>query len=352
MKPFRKNLAIAIDGGGIKGVMVTRALSMVEESLGYPLHTRLGLASGTSTGSIIAAALACRLDAKTINQLYVDLGNEIFRGSVRTAFWPLFNYRYSNKPLEKALNKYLGNQMVADLWKGDHPIDVVITTFDIVENRTRFIKPYKDKYQDWPIIKAVLASAAAPTYFPAIEGRYIDGGVGSYGNPCYLAAYEIMFGLKWDLKETTLISLGTGRDPNKIKPGEVNHFLPLQYVTPLIDAFENSAADQQVDLVTKLFTGLDFRRFQIDFDTVIPMDDPARIPDLIRYGEKLGQMILNDGVDRAMNFMPDTIPQRTAANARALTTKSASRRQTSKSGNPRASRSRTSAKSARARRTR
>ena len=40
MQPFRKNLAIAIDGGGIKGVMVTKALSMVEKQLGYPLHER------------------------------------------------------------------------------------------------------------------------------------------------------------------------------------------------------------------------------------------------------------------------------------------------------------------------
>ena len=38
MKPFRKNLAIAIDGGGIRGVIVTKALSMLEEKLERPLH--------------------------------------------------------------------------------------------------------------------------------------------------------------------------------------------------------------------------------------------------------------------------------------------------------------------------
>ncbi len=36
MKPFRKNLAIAIDGGGIRGVIVTKALSMLEEKLERP----------------------------------------------------------------------------------------------------------------------------------------------------------------------------------------------------------------------------------------------------------------------------------------------------------------------------
>ncbi len=352
MKPFRKNLAIAIDGGGIKGVMVTKALTMLEDSLGYPLHTRIGLASGTSTGSIIAAALASGLDAKTIHQLYLDLGNEIFHKSVRTLLWPFFNYRYPNLPLEKALDKYLGGKMIVDLWRGDHPIDVVITTFDTVENRTRFIKPYKDNYENWPVVKVVLASAAAPTYFPAIDGRYIDGGIGSYGNPCYLAAYEIMFMLKWKLEDTTLISLGTGRDPNTIKAGGVNHFLPIQYINPLLDAFQYSAADQQVDLVKQLFKGLDFRRFQVNLAAVTAMDDPSNIPELIRYGEQLGQMILNDDNDRAMKIIPDTIPHPAKSTRQVSATKSAARRQTNKSGSPRASQPRKSPKSARARRTR
>ena len=34
MKPFRQHVAIAVDGGGIKGVIVTRALAILEEHLG------------------------------------------------------------------------------------------------------------------------------------------------------------------------------------------------------------------------------------------------------------------------------------------------------------------------------
>ena len=308
MKSFRKNLAIAIDGGGIKGVIVTKALTMVEEQLGYPLHERTGLTAGTSTGSIIAAGLASRLEAKALDELYLELGDEIFHKSIRTLLWPMFNYRYSNRPLKKALRRVLGDKVIADVWKASHPIDTVITTFDIVESRTRFIKPYKSKYADWPLVKAVMASAAAPTYFPSIDGRYVDGGLGSYCNPCYLAAYEIVFALGWKPAETTLISIGTGRDPNTVKPGEANHFLPLRYITPILDAYQVSAADQQVDLVQKLFDHLDFRRFQVDLKRVIQMDDPSSIPELIHYGEELGRMMLNDQTDRAMDIMLEAIP--------------------------------------------
>ncbi len=38
------------------------------------------------------------------------------------------------------------------------------------------------------------------------------------------------------------------------------------------------------------------------------MDDPSSIPELIHYGEKLGEMMLNDKMDRAMDLALETIP--------------------------------------------
>jgi patatin-like phospholipase/acyl hydrolase len=49
MKPFRKHVAIAVDGGGIKGVIVTRALAILEDHLGQSSHEIFRLAAGTST---------------------------------------------------------------------------------------------------------------------------------------------------------------------------------------------------------------------------------------------------------------------------------------------------------------
>lgn len=304
MNPFRKHVAIAVDGGGMRGVIPARALMILEETLGKSSHEIFNLAVGTSTGSIIAAGIACGLSAAEMLQFYQELGNEVFHKSLRSRFWFGSRFRYPRLPLENALREHLGDRAMGELWKQDPPTDLVITTFDMIHNTTRFIKPWKPEYEEWPVYKAVLASAAAPTYFPVMDGRYVDGGLGSYNNPCYLAAYEILFCLKWPLEDTTLISLGTGRSNAGISFGQADRFLPVQWIGPLLDGFAHSADDQQVHLVNSFFEGLDFRRFQVDLDEPVGLDNPQQIPMLLKYGEKMGYRILNDKLDRAHRITP------------------------------------------------
>jgi hypothetical protein len=310
MKPFRKDLAIAIDGGGIRGMIVTKALSILEANLGTSVFDLARLMAGTSTGSIIVAELAAGISAEELYQLYLDFGGEIFKKSWRTFFWLLTRYRYSHEPLEDTLRMYLDERVMSDYWKADPPTDVIITTYDLLENRARLLKSWKTEYRDWPAIKAVLASSSAPTYFPVVDGQFVDGGLGTFANPCYLAAYKILFVLRWKLDETTLISLGTGRDPNAVQIGEPDRFYTWDWLEPVFDAFLASASDQQVHLVNTLFTRLDFRRFQVDLKESIDMDDPSAISELVKYGEEMGQMILNDQYDWAQCVEPSEMPQK------------------------------------------
>ncbi len=339
MQPFRKNVAIAVDGGGIRGVIVTKALSMLEKELNRPLHDVFRLTAGTSTGSIIAAGLASGLTAEQMLQMYMDLGGEVFRKGIRTTFWYAFNYRYPNPPLKKALLTYFGDKTLGDLWKEEPPTDVVLTTFDVVENRTRFVKSYKSEYANWTLVQAVMASAAAPTYFPSILGQFIDGGVGSYNNPCYIAAYEVQYVLPWKPEETTLLSIGTGRGQGHIKQGDVDRYIPPRYIGPLIDAFTQCAADQQVDLVSKLFPTLDFRRFQVDLKEPILLDDLSQLQTMLDYGQALGSKILADDTDVAMKIVPTAAPDDAAE--RLISRELASSPQTSKSDTPPVSPTRT-----------
>jgi hypothetical protein len=118
-----------------------------------------------------------------------------------------------------------------------------------------------------------------------------------------MAAYEARFCLNWDPAETTLVSLGTGRSPGGMKPGEASRFWTWNWVGPILGAFLQSADDQQVHLVRTFFDALDFRRFQVDLKEQIEMDDPSKIPQLTAYGDELGRKIVNDELDPAMDVV-------------------------------------------------
>jgi len=60
-----------------------------------------------------------------------------------------------------------------------------------------------------------------------------------------------------------------------------------------------------VHLVNTFFKQLDFRRFQVNLNESYPMDDPDKIPELTDYGDQLGEMILSDQMDQAMDIQPN-----------------------------------------------
>ncbi len=347
-KPLRQNVALAVDGGGIRGVMVARALTYLERATGKKIPELFGLAAGTSTGAIIAAGVARGMEADSILKVYTELGPAIFPKSWRTLPLTryLVSYRYDSAPLIKLMAERLGDITLGELHSQKPDFNMVITATDVLANATRFIKLYKDRYADWRLRDAVMASSVVPTVFPVYEHDYrkmpddppeeswlplkrfwLDGGVGSYSNPSYMAAYEIAFCLGargWRLDNTTLISIGTGIDPlqemwderlrglfGKRSPRD---FLGPEWVLPVVDTFLHDAASQQVKLVRHFFThapadragdpqaGLDFRRFNVAFEHPIDMTETSAIPQLIKYGDQLGEMILNDAQEDVGDF--------------------------------------------------
>jgi uncharacterized protein len=69
---------LSIDGGGIRGVYSAHILKRIEEEFKIKLHDYFDLVAGTSTGSIIAAAIACDISIDDVEQLYKDKGAKIF----------------------------------------------------------------------------------------------------------------------------------------------------------------------------------------------------------------------------------------------------------------------------------
>jgi len=98
MPPHRPNRILALDGGGIRGVISLGILSYVERTLrerrGDPklvLADEYDLIAGTSTGAIIAACLSWGMDVSSVLSMYREHGPMMFRPSKP---WQRFQARY------------------------------------------------------------------------------------------------------------------------------------------------------------------------------------------------------------------------------------------------------------------
>ena len=76
---------LALDGGGIRGILTLQFLQALETSVRarFSEETRLcdyfDLIGGTSTGSIIAAGLACGMTVEALQDLYRNIGASVFQ---------------------------------------------------------------------------------------------------------------------------------------------------------------------------------------------------------------------------------------------------------------------------------
>src|SRR6185295_20048201 len=91
---------LALDGGGIRGILTLEYLGVIENMLrkrsgrnDFLLCDYFDLIGGTSTGSIIAAALACGMSVAQLKALYAELGPYVFKPSWlrRGLFTPKFD---------------------------------------------------------------------------------------------------------------------------------------------------------------------------------------------------------------------------------------------------------------------
>jgi patatin-like phospholipase/acyl hydrolase len=205
---------LSLDGGGIKGVFPAAFLSEIEKSLKSPLHRYFDLIVGTSTGGIIALGLGFGLSAARILDFYYEHGPKIFAegsGWIRR----IFGSKYSPAALRGALEEVFGDAKL-----GDSKVRLMIPSFNAnngeihiykTRHHARFMMDYKVSMVD-----VALATAAAPTYFPAHKGAggalYLDGGLWA-NNPVGNAAVEAITWLKRSATDVDILSIGCTQFP-------------------------------------------------------------------------------------------------------------------------------------------
>jgi hypothetical protein len=202
----------------------------------FRLSHYFDLIAGTSTGAIIAAALAQGWSVGELKEEYFSLGDRVFEKSLfRRGF---LRAKYDAQLLTLKLKDLFG----ADTTLGG---DRLLTGLLIVTKRLDTGSPWpvsnnpSGRYfkagfngrlgnGDYPLWQVVRASTAAPSYFEPesitisgpedlnpVVGNFVDGGVSPFNNPALQALmYSTLegYGIGWPTgaERLLLVSVGTG----------------------------------------------------------------------------------------------------------------------------------------------
>jgi hypothetical protein len=235
----RQKRLLALDGGGIMGMITLQFLKRMEDQLrplsgkgdAFRLSDFFDYFGGTSTGAIIATGLALGKSVEEIIDFYERAGKDMFQKAPwwRRALW----YGYRTSPLKRKLIEVIGDRKICDMQDaGDLKSLLLIVTRNATTDSpwplsTNPAARYNDRGRpdcnlNVPLWQLVRASTAAPTYFRpeiiTIDNRsyqFVDGGVTPYNNPAlllYKMATLPQYGLGWGLGEDRLmlVSIGTG----------------------------------------------------------------------------------------------------------------------------------------------
>jgi len=278
---------LSLDGGGIRGLMTAVWLQALEKKLGGPLHEHVDLVAGTSTGSILACAIAKGLRPRDIVDLYENHGREVFPGRARRLWSRTTRLvsegasapKYDDEGLERVLRREFGS----DLFKDLQIKPTLVTAYNVFSRQAVVFKNTKPEHEQLAVWEVVKASASAPTYFPAhvtrIEGvlsPLIDGGVVA-NNPVACAIAE---GLRVQgeggcgLEDFVVASFGTGQSTRPISIEDSQEWGALEWAIPVIDVLFDGASDANDYVARQLIPPGRYFRFQTELsDAYDDMDN-------------------------------------------------------------------------------
>jgi hypothetical protein len=328
----RKKL-LAIDGGGIRGVLALQILLKIENSLktkagggAFCLADYFDYIAGTSTGAIIAAGLSKGMTVGDILTFYESAGAQMF---VKANLLDRLRYKFQDEPLARKLKDVFG----ADTTLGSDRLRTLLLL--VLRNATTDSpwplsnNPYA-KYNDpsrpddnlkFPLWQLVRASTAAPTYFPpevvVLRGEhggkdkqfvFVDGGVTMYNNPAFqmflMATLDRYWakdpGKRWPagVDNMLIVSVGTGTSPDVragLQPDQMNL---LFNATTIPSALMFAALNEQ-DLLCRIFGDcragdpLD-REIGDAIGSVGPLEHKQKLFTYVRYNAELSRAGLDD----------------------------------------------------------
>jgi predicted acylesterase/phospholipase RssA len=245
--PRRPLRILAIDGGGIRGILPAMVLSDLERRTNRPIIDLFDLIVGTSTGGLVALALSCpdaegkpRHTARDIVRLYDVEGKRVFSRSVWhkiRSVGALAEGKYPSAGIEGVLQDYFGECRLKDALA-----DVVVPAYEIERRIPFFFKTANAKvksYYDYPMKNVIRAATAAPTYFEPMQVQIdgpndyyalVDGALFAY-NPG-MCAYVEALNRYPDYDSVIMVSLGTGKLTRRLPYDEVKDWGAARWAQP------------------------------------------------------------------------------------------------------------------------
>jgi hypothetical protein len=265
---------LSVDGGGVRGAIAVAFLERMESLLKQTkgvdatLGSWFDLIGGTSTGAIIAGALALNHTTSQVKDFYDSRSQLIFRHSVSRI--PGLRSRFDAHTLSTEIERVVGDRTLDS--------EDLVTGFALVTKRMDTGAPWilannpRAKYWDagpndsyvankgYRLSTLVRASTAAPYYFdPEIisiqegqpNGLFIDGGVSPHNNPSlvlFMMATMKAFGICWPASPDalTIVSVGTGSYRRSVSPSDLRLFMP---VTLAVEALSSLVSDAQTEVL-------------------------------------------------------------------------------------------------------
>lgn len=285
---------LSLDGGGVRGYFTALLLARLEEEApGW--FAPVDLVAGTSTGAIIAVALAMGMRARDIAGIYEREAERIFSASLVDRLRDaggLIGPRYDVRKLAAILRRTFRDVRLGDLERR-----VLVPAFDLDdENPDPARRRWKPKFfHNFPgagsdagrlVREVVLYSSAVPAVFSPVDG-FVDGGVFA-ANPTLCAVAqcqdERLLRTPPPLRSLRVFSVGTGLSPLHI-PGHSLEWGVAQWARPLLGLVLDAGVSV-VDYQCEQFLGAHYHRLNPWLDgKAIFLDDTEALP-LLRAAAK------------------------------------------------------------------
>lgn len=260
---------LSLDGGGARGLFIASTLRKIEEEYGIKFHEYFDLIAGTSTGSIIASALALGIDIKTIEKMYMDEMEKIFKKDLLKN--GIIQSKYDNKYLKELLEKAFKSKTFQNA-----RTELLITTTNIVNGEGVILT--NRNCQDIKLIDAILSSCAAPIFFDPLkideERIFADGGLWA-NNPSLTAISEILSDEehKRELKDIKILSIGTGEEKMTNKfDGKQWGWGIANWANPLIKIIFQLGSKSIHNVVKKLLSEENYIRLDYEANSILEID--------------------------------------------------------------------------------